>query len=524
MTRAGGAGQGGAPAAPVLRLRGVTKHFGALTANDRIDLDLYRGEILALLGENGAGKTTLMSILFGHYTADAGTVEVAGESGLESLRPGSPQAALAAGIGMVHQHFTLADNLTVLDNIVLGSEPLWWPFSRRRAARRRLAPLMAEVGLSVPLEARVATLSVGERQRVELLKALYRDARVLILDEPTAVLTPQETERLFATLRQLAGRGLAVVFISHKLAEVTALSARVVVLRGGRVVAERRTEGTDRHELAELMVGRELQPTVRPPLVPGEAVLELAGVGVRGAHGRWLLEDVGLCVHRHEIIGIAGVSGNGQTALAGLLAGRHRPETGNARLLGRPVERADPAARVRAGVGRIPEDRHRDGLIGDLTVWENLLLEDVRRRRWHRFGLIRRAAARDHARRLIAEYDVRCPGPDARTRLLSGGNLQKLILARVLEREPDLILADQPTRGLDVGAVEAVHRRLLEARQRGAGIVLISEDLDELLALADRVAVLYRGRLSPALPVEQVTVRGLGLMMAGHDDGARHAA
>ncbi len=503
---------------PVLRLRGISKVFGALRANDAIDLDLYPGEILALLGENGAGKTTLMNILFGHYVADAGTIEVADVVGqLQPLKPGSPQAALAAGIGMVHQHFTLAGNLSVLDNIVLGSEPLWWPFSRRSDARQRLNALIEQVGLQVPLTARVAELSVGERQRVELLKALYRKARVLIMDEPTAVLTPQESERLFDTLRRLAQQGLAVVFISHKLAEVMALSRRVVVLRGGRVVAERSTEATDRHQLAELMVGRDLPPTIRPPQPPGESVLEMRGVTLRGDHGRTLLDGAELSVYRHEIVGIAGVSGNGQAALAGLIAGLYAPVSGTLQLLGRPVTRADPAARVRSEVGRIPEDRHRDGVIGDLALWENLLLEDYRRPAWQRFGLLRRRAAREHSRRVIADYDIRCPGPQARTKLLSGGNMQKLILGRVLGRQPDLLLADQPTRGLDVGAVRYVHQQLLAARARGAGIVLISEDLDELLTLADRVAVVYRGRLGPALPVEQVTIRGLGLMMAGHE-------
>jgi simple sugar transport system ATP-binding protein len=499
-------------------LRGISKSFGALRANDAVDLELHSGEILALLGENGAGKTTLMNILFGHYVADAGRIEVADAVGqLQPLRPGSPQAALTAGIGMVHQHFTLAGNLNVLDNIVLGGESLWRPYSRRGPARRRLTTLMEQVGLHVPLNARVADLSVGERQRVELLKALYRKARVLILDEPTAVLTPQESERLFDTLRRLAQQGLAVVFISHKLSEVMGLSRRVVVLRGGRVVAERNTDTTDRHELAELMVGRELPPTVRSPQVPGEPVLELSGVMLRGEHGRTLLDGVDLNVHRHEIVGIAGVSGNGQAALAGLIAGLHAPTAGSLKILHQAVKRADPAARVRAGVGRIPEDRHRDGVVGELALWENLLLEDYRRPAWQCFGLLRRNAAREHGRRIIDDYAIKCPGPEARTRLLSGGNMQKLILGRVLSREPHLLLADQPTRGLDVGAVRYVHQQLLAARARGAGIVLISEDLDELLTLADRVAVLYRGGLSPVLPVEEVTLRGLGLMMAGHD-------
>ncbi|HMG51676.1 MAG TPA: ATP-binding cassette domain-containing protein, partial [Inquilinus sp.] len=345
-------------AAPALRLRGITRRFGALVANDGIDLDLARGEVLALLGENGAGKTTLMNILFGHYVADSGTVEVAGPGGgLVPLRPGSPQAALAAGIGMVHQHFTLADNLSVFDNIVLGSESLWRPAQRRAAARAKLAALIESSGLAVPLDAAVASLSVGERQRVEILKALYRDARILILDEPTAVLTPQEAEGLFATLRRLAAQGLAIVFISHKLAEVLAISRRVVVLRAGRVVAEIATAGVDRAALAEAMVGRAVPETRKRPAAPGAPVLALDGVTLRGSHGRKLLDGVSLELRSGEVIGIAGVSGNGQAALAGLVSGLDRPDAGRVTLFDRPAPVGSPAAMVAAGVGRIPEDR-----------------------------------------------------------------------------------------------------------------------------------------------------------------------
>ncbi|MGK9166450.1 ABC transporter ATP-binding protein [Inquilinus limosus] len=512
-------------AAPVLRLRGITKRFGDLLANDGIDLDLARGEVLALLGENGAGKTTLMNVLFGHYVADAGTVEVAGpDDALLPLRPGSPQAALAAGIGMVHQHFTLADNLSVFDNIVLGSQPLWRPALRRREARAKLAALIEASGLVVLLDAMVSSLSVGERQRVEILKALYRDARILILDEPTAVLTPQEADGLFAVLRRLAGQGLAIVFISHKLAEVLAISRRVVVLRSGRVAAELATAGADRAALAEAMVGRPIPETRKRPAEPGAPVLALTGVTLHGSDGRPRLDGVSLALRGGEVLGIAGVSGNGQAALAELVSGLARPEAGQVTLFDRPAPVGSPAAMVAAGVGRIPEDRHRDGVVGDMALWENLTLEDYRGPEAQRRGFLRRAVLRDRARRLIGAYDVRCPGPEARTRLLSGGNMQKLILGRVLERSPGLVLASQPTRGLDIGAVAEIHGRLLAARDRGAGVLLISEDLDELFALSDRIAVLYRGRLTPPWPAGQLTVRALGLMMAGQEPELVHAS
>jgi len=502
----------------VLRLRGITKRFGDLVANDAIDLDLARGEILALLGENGAGKTTLMNILFGHYVADAGEAHVADATGaLAPLRGGSPHASLLSGIGMVHQHFALAENLSALDNIALGTDSLFRPWQQRRGARRKLAALMERSGLQVDLDATVATLSVGERQRIEILKALYRDARILILDEPTAVLTPQESERLFGTLRRLARDGLSVVFISHKLAEVMTISDRVMVLRGGRVVADVATAGTDGPRLAEIMVGRPIPPTVRQSMEPGEAVLELAEAHVPGEHNRPALTEANLTVRRHEIVGIAGVSGNGQAALSNLICGLASHDRGRFELFGRAAAVGSPAQMIAAGVGRIPEDRLHDGIVGAMTVWENLLLEDYTRPAFVRARFLRRGAARANARRIIEAFDVRCPGPEAPTRLLSGGNIQKLILGRVLNRQPDLILANQPTRGLDIGAVTYVHRRLLEARGAGAGIVLISEDLDELLTLSDRIAVLYRGRLSPAVATEDVTIRRLGLMMAGHD-------
>jgi simple sugar transport system ATP-binding protein len=511
----------GGDAPPVaLRLAGIGKRFGDLVANDDISLELRQGEVLALLGENGAGKTTLMNILFGHYVADAGSVEVFGRP----LPPGSPRAAIAAGLGMVHQHFTLADNLTVLDNVLVGTRPLWRLDLGRGEGRRRLARLAAEFGLAVNPEARVGDLSVGERQRVEILKALYRDARILILDEPTAVLTPAESESLFATLRGFTARGLSVLFISHKLGEVMEVSRRIAVLRAGRKVAELLTAETSRSALAELMVGRALPQVTRAPLPAGEPVLELEGVAAAGRQAP-PLAGASLVVRRREIVGVAGVSGNGQAALADLVGGLARPSAGRLALFGQEVRQGSPRGMIGRGVGRIPEDRHADGLVADMTVAENLVLERYRAPPFARFGLRDRGAADRHAREVIRRFDVRCPGPDAVARLLSGGNMQKLILGRVLTQSPGLILANQPTRGLDVGAVAYIHEQLLAARAGGCGVLLISDDLDEILALADRVAVIHRGRLSPAEPRERVTLRRLGLLMAGAaPDGVGDAA
>ena len=493
----------------VLALRNITRRFGPLLANDDISLSLRQGEILALLGENGAGKTTLMNILFGHYTADEGSVEVFGQP----LPPGRPRAAIAAGVGMVHQHFTLAGNLSVLDNVILGTEPLWRPLSHRRAARARLMELSERFGLPVAPEARVSRLSVGERQRVEILKALYRDARILILDEPTAVLARPEAQRLFETLRGMTRAGLSLIFISHKLGEVMAASDRVAVLRGGRLVAERATAQTSAGELAELMVGRRVTRPRRTARPPGDPVLVAEGISVTPEAGT-PLKDLSLRLHRGEILGIVGVSGNGQSTLGALLSGRAAPAAGRLWLDGRDMAGADLRDFV-ACAGRIPEDRHAEGVVGEPPVWENAVLERLRTPRFSRAGFVRRAAARAHARDLIARFDIRGAGADTRTGLLSGGNMQKLILGRSLSAEPAFILANQPTRGLDEGAIAAVHAELLAARDRGAGILLITEELEEALALSDRLRAIVGGRLSRPIPAEQADARTVGLMMAG---------
>jgi simple sugar transport system ATP-binding protein len=488
----------------VLRLDGIIKRFGPLLANDAISLTLHRGEVLALLGENGAGKTTLMNVLFGHYVADQGSVTAFGQP----LPPGQPKAALAAGIGMVHQHFTLADALSVEDNILLGTQSLFSLGRGRSTARARIATLSRDFGLEVAPDARVGDLSVGERQRVEILKALYRDARILILDEPTAVLTPQEAEALFQTLRLATARGLSVIFISHKLHEVMGHADTCVVLRQGRVVGQVAAKATDRRALAALMVGAEVAQASVAPGVPGAVRCALRRVMA----GR--LRGVSLDLRAGQITGLAGVAGNGQADLADLIGGALLPEAGQLLLDGAPVTDWSPRAAIAAGVGRIPEDRHKTGTVADFSLAENAVLETYATR-FARGGLMDWAAVRAHAADLIARYDVRCPGPEARMRLLSGGNMQKLILGRVLEETPGVVIANQPVRGLDVGAIAYVHGRLVAARDAGAAVLLISEDLDEVMGLSDVIHVISAGRLSPGFVRGTLGPSELGLWMAG---------
>jgi len=470
---------------------------------------------LALLGENGAGKTTLMNILFGHYLADEGSIEIDGTP----LAPGSTEAAIDAGIGMVHQHFTLADNLTVLENITLGTESLWSWRQNSKAARQKLAAMSTEFGLLVNPDAEVADLSVGERQRVEILKALYRDARVLILDEPTAVLTPQEAEDLFETLRSLTAKGLAIIFISHKLHEILAISNRVAVLRRGTIVGEVETDKADRSLLAEMMVGKKVTRPKPRSMKHGEPILKLENVSTKNIAIGSNLKNINLAINAHQIVGIAGVSGNGQAELADLLSGLYQHDSGAIELLGEKLKNISARDMLSRGVGRIPEDRHKSGVVGEMQIWENLISEDLRSKDTSKFGiLLNKSKAMARAEKLIEKYDVRCKGAGAETKLLSGGNIQKLILARALSPNPSFILANQPVRGLDEGAIAYVQTQLLEARDRGVGILLISEDLDELLALSDRIAVMYHGTLSPSFENGSKTIAEIGLMMAGHYD------
>ena len=498
---------------PVLTLNGLSKTFGSVQAAQSINLELFKGEVLALLGENGAGKTTLMNMLFGHYMPDSGSIDIFDSSGTAyQLQLGNPQAAIAAGIGMVHQHFTLAENLDALDNIMLGSEKFLELRRNKSRAMQKVQEIMNDSGLVAPMNVAVGKLTVGERQRVEILKALYRDVKILVLDEPTAVLTPQEADKLFDNIMAMTRNGLSVIFISHKLREVLAFSNRIAVLRHGRKVGEISSKEANERKIARLMVGEETKVFSRKKLEVGEPVLEVDNLTISGSSKRESISDINLSVNKHEILGIAGISGNGQTVLANAISGLVKPSSGKIKIDGKNILSFDPSNIIQAGVGRIPEDRHKDGIVGQMSVAENMIIEDLNSSKIQSRGLLNHEAIMRYCSDLSSKYDVRGPGPNASARLLSGGNIQKLILARVFEAFPKLILANQPTRGLDMGAAADVANRLLEARQRGSGVILISEDLDEILSLSDRIMVIYDGKLRIAETHDRET---LGLMMAG---------
>ncbi|MGY1708130.1 ABC transporter ATP-binding protein [Geodermatophilus sp. SYSU D00758] len=500
---------GGEPLA--VELRGITKRFPGVVANSDIELRVRRGEVHAIVGENGAGKSTLMKTLYGEHRPDEGTILLDGRE--VSFR--SPADAIAAGIGMVHQHFMLADNFTVLENVVLGSEPTRGGRLDRAEARRRIAEISDRYGLGLDPDALVEDLGVGARQRVEIAKVLYRDARTLILDEPTAVLVPQEVDELFGNLAELKREGLTVIFISHKLDEVRRVADSITVIRRGTTVGTADPRTTSTRELAEMMVGAELpSPETRDSTVRETPVLQLRGVTVRGG-GRTLVDAVDLTVREGEVVGIAGVEGNGQAELVDAVMGLRPVAAGTVVLGADDITGWSTRARREAGLGFIPEDRHRQGMLLDATLWENRILGHQTRPPAVRGPFIDRRAARADTARIMQEYDVRAPGPDTLAVALSGGNQQKLIIGREMSAEPRLLLAAHPTRGVDVGAQAVIWELLKDARARGMGILLVSADLDELIGLSDTLQVMLRGRLVATLDPRQVTPEELGGYMTG---------
>jgi simple sugar transport system ATP-binding protein len=495
-----------------LELRGITKRFPGIVANDRIDFDLRRGEVHALLGENGAGKTTLMNVLYGLYKPDEGQVLINGRP----VTFQSPKDAIASGIGMVHQHFMLIPVMTVAENVVLAVEPMkGHVLLDYDAAARRVRELAQSFGFAIDPEARIEDITVGQQQRVEILKALYRRADVLVLDEPTAVLTPQEAGELFEILRTLTREGMSVVFISHKLNESLEIADRITVLRRGKRVDTLAAAGATEVGLARLMVGREVLLHVdKTPGSPGETLLKVQGVRVRDDRGIEKVRGVSFEVRAGEIVGIAGVDGNGQTELIDALTGLQKIESGRVEVGGADVTGQTTRELFEEGLGHIPQDRQRRGLVLDFTIAENVALHDVRHEPNSRWGWLFPRRLIERARRLIGEFDIRGGGPETAASALSGGNQQKVILAREIGRNPRVLVAAQPTRGLDVGAIEFVHRRLVEERDEGRAILLVSLELDEILSLSDRILVMFEGEFVGEFP-PTATEEELGVAMTG---------
>jgi ABC-type uncharacterized transport system ATPase subunit len=501
---------------PLLELKGITKAFPGVIANDRVDFELRNGEVHALLGENGAGKSTLMNILYGLYHPDEGELRLNGSP----LRISSPREAIDVGIGMVHQHFMLIPVMTVAENIVLAAEPKKGPFLDEQAAEARVRELSQRFGLAVRPDARIDSIGVGMQQRAEILKALYRGAEILILDEPTAVLTPQVAKELFEIIRSLQADGKSIIFISHKLNEVLEIADRITVLRLGKNVDTVPSAGATVEGLAKLMVGREVVLRVeKPPAQPGEPLLIAEDIVVLDDRGLEACRGVSFELKAGEILGIAGVDGNGQTELIDALTGLRRPSGGRIIAAGTEITGASARDVLDLGVGHIPEDRQVRGLVLDFTLAENLALHDFRREPESKWGWLYPRRLIERAGRLLKEFDVRGGGPKTLASALSGGNQQKVVIAREVSRDPRILVAAQPTRGLDVGAIEFVHRRLVEERDEGRGILLVSFELEEILSLSDRIIVLYEGRIVGEYP-PTVSEEELGIAMTG----ARRAA
>ena len=501
--------------APVLEVRGITKRFPGVLANDNINLTLRKGEVLGLLGENGAGKSTLMNMIYGLYEPDEGEILVNGQA----VEISGPKDAIELGIGMVHQHFQLVDVLTVTENVMLGNESVSGPFLRRDRARREILELSQEYGLDVDPDALITDLPVGIQQRVEIIKALYRQADILILDEPTAVLTPQETRGLFKIMHSLLEKGVSIIFISHKLKEVLEICDDVIVLRRGQVAGHADPKGSTEQSLASLMVGRDVILEVeKAAATRGDEILNIVNLQVHDDRGLPAVEGVNLGLQRGEILGIAGVQGNGQTELVEALTGMRQVDDGRFFIKGEDMTGASPRRVTEKGVGHVPEDRQRDGMVASFTVMHNLVLCTYYQNDFSNTIVVDDRAIADNAHQLVEQYDVRPPFINNAAGGLSGGNQQKVIVAREFSRGVDLLIASQPTRGLDVGSIEFIHKQIIRMRDEGAGILLVSSELDEVLSLSDRVAVMFEGQIIDILPIEEADKDTVGLRMAGVRD------
>ena len=498
----------------VIEMLHITKEFPGIRANDDITLQLRKGEIHALLGENGAGKSTLMSVLFGMYQPEEGEIRKNGEL----VKINDPNDATALGIGMVHQHFKLVDVFTVLDNIILGAETTKFGFIQRKEARKKVEELSERYGLKVDLDAKVEDISVGMQQRVEILKMLYRDNEILIFDEPTAVLTPQEIDELMNTMREFAKEGKSILFISHKLNEIMAVADRCTVLRKGKCIGTVNTADTNKQELSNMMVGRPVQLEVtKTPAKPGEAILTVENLSVPSKlHKGDAVKGVSFEVRAGEIVCIAGIDGNGQTELIYGITGLEKTSGGSITLCGKNITKASIHNKSAAGMSHIPEDRHKHGLILDFTLEQNMVLQRFKEKRFQNHGFIRRDAVREYAEGLIEQFDVRSgQGPVTTARSMSGGNQQKAIIAREVDRNKPLLVAVQPTRGLDVGAIEYIHSQIVAQRDEGKAVLLVSLELDEVMSLSDRILVMYEGEIVGQLDPQKTNLQELGLYMSG---------
>ncbi|GAV24246.1 nucleoside ABC transporter ATP-binding protein [Carboxydothermus islandicus] len=498
---------------PILKMINITKTFPGVVANRNVNLEVYHGEIHALLGENGAGKSTLMNVLYGLYQADSGEIYFEGKR----VNFESAKDAIRAGIGMIHQHFMLIPVHTVLDNIIMGLPGDRGIFYDRALHRERVLEIAHRYGLEIDPDAYVQDLSVGAQQRVEIVKALYRKAKLLIMDEPTAVLTPQEVKELFSTLKKLSQEGMSIILITHKLNEVLEVADRVTVLRDGQVIKTLNTKDADEKLLAQLMVGREVNfVPAKSPCQPGPVVLEIKDLVVKNQRGITALNGLSLTVRGGEILGIAGVDGNGQTELAEAIAGLIKPVAGTILLNGEPIVGKKPRVITEKGLGHIPEDRHKRGLVLDFTLSENIILQSYYCEPWcGKFGFLNLNSIKSMAQELLEKYKVKAPHSEVAARTLSGGNQQKVVVAREISRRPKLLLAVQPTRGVDVGAIEYIHEQIIKERERGAAVLLISTELSEILALSDRIAVIYKGQIMGEMTNDNPDINEIGLMMAG---------